>query len=514
MSLARNAVFNLLGAAVPAVLSIVTVPFIVRALGATDFGLLTLVTAIVGYFALLDVNLTAGTTKYVAQFQAVGDTARLNQTLSFGLVVYTGIGLIGMAGLLLFAEPLVVHAFSVPADRQATAVLAVRVAALGFAFGQVQAYLQSLPGALLRFDVSGRVEAVFGTVVPLLTVALLALGLGLVEVVALRVLMSALQAGVLLQRLRGLLPGLAPAWPDRALQRQLVDFSAFAFLSRLASLTYAHADKLIIGARLGVAQVTFFAVPSTLANRVMALVGRLSGVMFPHASALAATGQVATLQRQYLAGSRYLFYLNGAIALTLAGLAPPLLRLWIGPDFATQGAAVMALVALAQWVDSMTHLPSLVNDGLGHPRVSGSLALVRAAMGLGLIALGVAQAGIVGAAWGHLLASLVMSAVFLVYVHGRTVPVALGALLGCLARPAALLLPLGALGLACGWPLAGHPAWLAGQGWWALGAVLAALVAGHGLLAWWGLLDGPQRDRLQAQLRQAIRQQRGHSKVA
>ena len=429
MALARNALFNLMGAALPAVLSVLTIPYIVRSLGTADFGLLTLVTAIVGYFALLDVNLTAGTTKYVAGFHATADANALHQTVTFGLAIYVGIGLAGMAGLLLFAEPLVRHVFSVPADRQTNAVLAVQVASIGFLFGQMQAYLQSLPGAMMRYDVSGRIEAAFGTAVPLCTVALLALGGDLVGVVALRVVMSAVQLMVLVFALRRLVPRFRPTWPPQALRAQLLGFSAYAFLSKLASLTHSNADKLLIGHHLGVAAVTFYAVPSTLTSRVMGLVSRLSGVMFPHASAMAAAGRIDDLRRHYFLGTRYLFFINGAIALILVAFAQPLLTLWIGPEFAQQGAQVMILVALAQWVDSWTNLPSLVNDGLGHPRVTGTLALVRAVFGLLLIFIGLQQFGIVGAAAGHLAASLTMGTVFLVYVHGRTVPVVLGDLL-------------------------------------------------------------------------------------
>jgi len=446
MTLARNAAFNLMGAALPAALSLLTIPYIVHSLGTDDFGLLTLVTAIVGYFALLDVNLTAGSTKYVSQFQAVGDHRQLQQTVCFGLMIYAVIGALGMVGLYLFAQPLVRGVFSVPANRQVTGIAAVQVAALGFAIGQIQAYLQSLPGAMMRFDISGRIEAVFGTAVPLLTVALLSQGMGLVELVMLRVVASALQVGVLVWALGRLMPGFKLGWPQPDLRAKLLGFSAYAFLSKLATLTYAHADKLLIGNRVSVTAVAYFSVPSTLANRVMGLVFRLSGVMFPHASALAAAGRIDELRRHYLLGSRYLFFINGGIALLLAALAEPLLRLWMGSEFADRGAQVMVLVALAQWVDSLTNLPSLVNDGLGHPRVSGGFALIRALVGLLMIVVGVNFYGIVGAASAHLVASVVMSAAFLLYVHGRTVPVRLTDLVRQgFAGPLAVLVPLGLL---------------------------------------------------------------------
>jgi len=85
-------------------------------------------------------------------------------------------------------------------------------------------------------------------------------------------------------------------------------------------------------------------------------------------------------------------------------------------------------MALSQFIDSLTSLPSLVNDGMGHPRVSGMFALARALVGLVLVYFGVAGWGIEGAAWGHLLASNLLSCAFLATVHGRTVPARLGEL--------------------------------------------------------------------------------------
>jgi O-antigen/teichoic acid export membrane protein len=468
MSLIRNAGFNLLGAAVPAVLAVVTVPYIVSVLGNANYGMLVLITSIVGYFALLDINVTASSTKYVAQYRAAGDTARLNETICFGFLIYAGIGLVGMSGLFFSSRWLVSSVFTVPLERQAEAVTAIQIAALGFVFGQVQAYLQSLPGALMRYDVSGRIEALFGSAVPLLTVLLLYLGYGLVELVWLRVGMSALQGLLVWRMVMRLLPTLRWATPGRQIRHTLLSFSAYSFLSRIAALTYSNADKLIIGARVGVSALTFYVVPATLVNRVMSLVFRLSGVMFPHASALAAQGRMAELERDYLFASRYIFFINGAIALTLACFAHPILSLWLNPEFAASGASVMAMVALAQWVDSTTNLPSLINDGLGHPKVSGMFALARSLLGLALIFAGVWRFGIEGAAGAHLLASLVMSLLFVVYVHGRTVPVALARLARESYLPAlTVLAPVGVAALLL------RP--FAERGWFGLCASAAAV---------------------------------------
>jgi O-antigen/teichoic acid export membrane protein len=428
LRLARNALSNLAGAVIPALVALATVPLVVRGLGDAGYGLYSLVTAIVGYFAVLDINVTAGSVKFIAQYNASADRERISETVVFGVLVYCGLGVAGGVGLFLGAHWLVTHVFAVPPGLVTEAVATLKLAALGFFISQLQGYLQSVPQSLMRFDIAARVEVLFGVCVPLLTVLVLMLGYGLFEVILVRVAASSLNCLVLWQSIGNLLPDLSWRTPRSAIRRELLGFSAYSFLSRFASLSYAYADKLIIGALVGVTGLAYFTVASTLANRVLSLTFRLSGVFFPAASSLAASGQLERLDRLYLKASRYIVFINGAVLVLVAVFAYPILLYWMNAEFARNGALVLAVMALSQFIDSLTNLPSLVNDGMGHPRVSGSFALVRALLGLLVVYLGVRWWGIDGAAWGHLAASSVLTAAFLVAVHGRTVPTSLAAL--------------------------------------------------------------------------------------
>jgi O-antigen/teichoic acid export membrane protein len=336
------------------------------------------------------------------------------------------------------------------------ALATLQLAGLGFFIGQLQNYLQSVPQSLMRFDVSSRVEVLFGILVPLLTVLVLMLGYGLFEVILVRVAASALNCLVLWQSVANLLPDLAWRTPRAAIRRELLGFSAYSFLSRFASLSYAYADKLIIGALVGVTGLAYFTVASSLANRVLSLTYRLSGVFFPAASALAASGQLDTLNRLYLKANRYIVFINASVLVLVAVFAYPILLYWMNPAFAMNGALVLAVMALSQFVDSLTNLPSLVNDGMGHPRVSGMFALARALLGLVVVYAGVALWGIDGAAWGHLAASVVLTFAFLLAVHGRTVPTRLPELVSHAYLPSVFGVGLVALGAAVCRPLAGN----------------------------------------------------------
>jgi O-antigen/teichoic acid export membrane protein len=130
----------------------------------------------------------------------------------------------------------------------------------------------------------------------------------------------------------------------------------------------------------------------------------------------------------YLKASRYVVFINASVLVLVAVFSYQILFYWMNPQFARAGQVVLAVMALSQFIDSLTSLPSLVNDGMGHPRFSGMFALARALFGLLVVYVGVAGWGIDGAAWGHLIASVLLTCAFLVAVHGRTVPARLGEL--------------------------------------------------------------------------------------
>jgi O-antigen/teichoic acid export membrane protein len=422
--LLRNSLWNLAGAALPALVALATVPWLIRGLGLEGFGIVTVIGAIVGYAGLFDISLSAGAIKYLAEHHARGDARRFAETFWFGLIFY---GLLGLAGgLLLFAlaGPLLVSFFSVSAALTDDALSALRFAAAGFALSQLQNYLLVVPQALQRYDRSAGSEAVFGIIANLVSAAVALSGGGIAGVVLARVAVSFVNLLWLTHLLSRLDVPLAPALPGRATCVALASFSGHSWLSRLASVLHQHADKLLVGALAGPIALAFYTVPAQLAGRLLGLTYRLASVIYPRVSQLAASGGDAALRTLYLDASRIVGYLNfsalGLVALT----GDVFLRRWVGAEFVADGYPVLLLITAALLADSLTTLPSLVNDGLGHPKVTGRFAIVRGLLGVVLVWLGIQWGGIVGAAAAHLLASVLMAALFIAYVHGRTVPVA------------------------------------------------------------------------------------------
>lgn len=458
--LLRNSLWNVAGSALPAIASLASVPLLIGALGVEGYGIVTIVSSIIGYFAVLDINLSAGAIKYLAESHAAGDGKRFDETFWFGVFFYGVLGLLGALAIFFGARSLAGRFFEVSLDIRDSTIRALQAGAFGFALTQAQNYLIVVPQALQRYDRSAQSEAFFGVLVNVVSVGAALAGSGVAGVIASRVAVSALNVIYLVFLIHRLDLNIRFRWPRKEVRKDLTSFSAYAYLSKLASTLHQHGDKLIVGALAGPVALTFYTVPVTLASRVLGLTYRLSSVIYPRASALAASDRMHELRPIYLGAMRYVTYIN-LVALGIIVLAgDEFLRRWVGEPFVAQGYPVLVLMTIALWADSLTNIPSLVNDALGHPRISGRFALARGIIGVALLYVGALNAGIVGAAIAHLIAALAMSALFLLFVHGRTVPIAfsdamreglgrsllVGLLIFCVLLPLKWLIPEGLLG--------------------------------------------------------------------
>lgn len=429
MGIFRNSAFNLLGAIVPAIAALLTVPAIVAKLGTDQYGVLVIVTAVVGYFALLDVNITAASIKYLSEYHAQKDDQRLAQVWTFGLILYAGIGVLGGGAISIAAHRLAGGVFQIPESLRPEAVAALQWAGAGFAVGQMQTYLQSVFQAMQRYDLSGGFESFFGTFASLLTLATVLAGGGLVDIVIVRLTLSLFNCAAVAYKVRHLFPSAKLARPTAAIAKKLTSFSAYSYLGKLAMVAGANTDKLFVGSLVDMHGVTFFTVPAMLANRVYGLSFRLSAVMFPVASALTARGLTDELERSYVAMTRHVVFINTSLCLLLAAFAPELLHYWAGKAFGPDAVFVLVFLALAFFVDSLTNLPSLVNDGLGRPAFTGTTAVLRAAVGVGAAYYAIGSYGIKGAAIAQFVVSMVATSIFLIIVHRHSIPVRLGLVL-------------------------------------------------------------------------------------
>lgn len=484
-TLRSNAGANFLAGLIPALVVLVTTPVLVRGLGTVDYGLLIVVSSVAGYLAILDVNLTAGSIKYISEYYSIGDRNAVRSTFSFGLIFYLGIAITGAAAISLGA-PILARWFGSEVNGT-QAVEAFMVASLGFALGQINAYLISVPQALQRYDLSGRVEAIAGIAAPALSATAVAFGASLTDVIWLRNAVLLLSLAFLGLAVRRLLPWLNWRWPGAAQRAQLVRFSAYAYLAKLAAVTYLHGDKLVIATVLDVKSVAIYAVPTLLANRLFSTTFRITQVVFPASSALLKQGRSVEVKAILLRSTSLVFTLNACLVVALFLVGDVFLRAWVGAEFAGTGYRVLMLVCGGLLVDSLTNPASLITDSSGRPDVTGRFALLRACVGLAGLLVGAKLGGVVGVALSHLLVSSLFSLAFVAFVMRWIFPMSMAGWLRQAVLPG---LGVALTGLCAGWAVRlVAPGDTVLQAVCAAGAAVAVMVAA----AWLAVLSASDR---------------------
>jgi O-antigen/teichoic acid export membrane protein len=399
-------------------------------LGNDSYGILTLGTAIIGYFSLMDINLTQGSMRYIAEYHAKGDSDKVNEVLSLSLLVYFVLGIVGAVILYVSVDLFLMDMLKIPQKLQVISRTVFHLSAIGFFISFVYNYLNSIPKSIHRFDMVAKIEVGFGIALMVLTVVLLYFGFNLLSVVILRLVMLLLNCITLFIAVKKTIPSsnfLSSISRDTV--RKMLTFSGYSFFSKISATIVINSDRLVIGTIISSSAVTLYTVPFMLVSRLMNISVRLSMIMFPIASEMGSLGKREDLVKIYFTISKYIFFLNIALTTILCLFARQILQLWMGNDFAQQTYIILILLSLSFFTETLTNLPSLINDGLNFPQVTGFFAFGRATFGIVALIIGAIAYGLIGVAVAYFVSSVVMGIAFLLYVHKKTIKVSLNLLI-------------------------------------------------------------------------------------
>ena len=97
-------------------------------------------------------------------------------------------------------------------------------------------------------------------------------------------------------------------------------------ISGLGSQIFSFADRLAVGAVLGLEAVAYYTVVISVAAKILQFSSALTSALMPAVSAWMASGAIRRVQAYFLKTTVALFTLNGLIAGTLLVLSKPLLN--------------------------------------------------------------------------------------------------------------------------------------------------------------------------------------------
>lgn len=419
--LARGALWNFSGLALPGLVAALAMPRLVSGYGLERFGVLAILWMLVGYFGLFDLGLGRALTQLVSVRLAEREERSLPEVVWAGLTLMGAVGAVLGGALALGAPVLAVHALKLPPGLHAETTAALRLIALGVPVVTVSAGLRGVLEARHDFAGISAIRVAMGTLTYAGPLAVLAVSHSLVPaaltLLAARTVALAAHAWLALRAL----PALRARAPLRAeVARALLRFGGWMTVSNLVSPIMASLDRLMVGGLFAVGAVAYYATPHELITKLTLVPSALVTVLFPVFS------QGLVRQREEtgrLFGRALVAVLLalGAVVLVLVCFSDELMTLWMGAEFAERSAPVARWLAAGVLLNGVAFVPVALLHGAGRPDLTAKLHLLElpvylvAFWGLGHLngVVGVAQA------WSLRVA---LDALLLLWVARRYIP--------------------------------------------------------------------------------------------
>jgi O-antigen/teichoic acid export membrane protein len=391
------------------VVSVISLPLMLHALGPTAFGSWVLIqtfSAVNGWFSLGDIGVGAAATYFVGSGLGAEDEAAQYRSAGTAVWIFVALGIVFGAALALFGPPLLPHVFSTPASLRGSVRIAIVWFGLQILFDTVTEGCESILEGCQRVDLSRGTDALRRTLVAVGVVAVASAGGGLRNVA----LVSAAASGIgMLFALTLLTLQVPGAWRSAKVSevRRLLTYGWRVAALDANGVLHRTMDRLLVGSFIGPVAVTVLEVATQVMNVVAAVLSSASYAVLSSAALLAGRRDRDAMARLLQEGTRLTLLVTWPAAAGAAMLAVPIVRVWVGPRY--DAAAGLAAVAIA-YIALAAPLQVGSNLLRGTGRVNDVLRPALAAVTVNLIAsvLLVQAVGTVGVLEGSLIGLVIL----------------------------------------------------------------------------------------------------------
>ena len=364
MSVQRNTVYNIVGAAVPLAAMALAVPPYLAAIGEARYGVLAVLWTLLGYLGLFDLGLGRAVTNRIAMLSGES-TQRREIVFWTALGLNLALGLVG-AGLLWGAATLVFEvAVDVPPELASEVRLALPWMALAFPLLLTSSVMS---GALMgreQFLHQNAVRIGEGALVQFAPLAV-ALTFGpelrglVLTVLAVRTASSLVLFALCVRRL----PTSLRPRVDRVEVRSLFVYGGWVTVTSVIGPLLSTLDRVVIGAIAGVRAVAYYTVPFGVVTQITVLPGSLTAALFPRFSAQKDPDERRRLQA---VGFQSVSAIVTPIVVVALLLIEPTIAWWIDPEFAAVAGPVGILLLPGVWSNCLAYVPYTSLQGEGRP---------------------------------------------------------------------------------------------------------------------------------------------------
>jgi O-antigen/teichoic acid export membrane protein len=407
-TLMRNAAISVARLVVTALVALFLPAYLTHKLPITTYSAWVLVLQMSAYVAYLDFGVQSGVSKYVAEYEAKGDAAGANMRASAGLAIMLSTSILGVLLTLILAwrVPQIFH--DMPALLYPDVRISLVFIGVSLSFGLFCSVFSAIFLGLQRYAVPMAISMVnrilFAVVVCFAVffnsslammgaaVAVINISTGVLQIVAWRRLASRIRIS-----LRGL---------DYDVVKKMLAYCSVLAIWSGAMLCITGLDVTIVG-HYDFSQTGFYSIATLPTNFIIAILGAALGPFLPTASAMSTHRTPSEMGSVLTRTTRYSIMLLLLSGLPLLVGAYPILRLWVGPDYALHTVSYLRVLVLANILRAMCAPYATMLVATESQKVAIIGATVEAIVNVGCSIFLATRIGAIGVAYGTFLGSLV-----------------------------------------------------------------------------------------------------------
>jgi O-antigen/teichoic acid export membrane protein len=396
----RSGLYNMGGQVARGAIGVVAIPFLIRFLGISEYGVWSLACAFLALMTICEGGFSVAAAVFLSKDLATNDTREAGRTLAFILVSATLLS--AVIGLLLwFAGPLLVRPLTAFGRAERGEVgRALQIAGFGAATLILQRTLVGIEQAFNRYGVINALDLAQALFTNLGLVAIAWWGGRTVAMMKWQVLASVLlllaHAGVVTRLFRN--HRLHFGWSGSKGQ-QIFKYSLATWTSVLGSAVFSQCDRLIVGGVLGAPVLGIYSAITGITSKINSFSGTAVQPLVPGIS------REAAINVSSEARIRQAVHLNALIAIGsgtfLYVLADWVMRTLIPGGSAPHSILGLQIAAVIYALYSLNAPGYFILFAVGQPRTNAVVTLSSAIISLVLIFFGARYFGLLGALAGN-----------------------------------------------------------------------------------------------------------------
>jgi O-antigen/teichoic acid export membrane protein len=400
----KNSAANAGGMLISALIAFLLPAYLVHRLSVVEYGAWVLILNLSAYVGYLDFGVQTAVSKYIAEYDAGGDHHGCGQCASAGLFIMSAASLLGVIlslGLAWFVPALFRN---MPAALYRDVRISIAFVGISLSISLATSIFPAIFSGLQRYHVPSMVMIVSRSLYAVALCVAVLLHSSLAVMGATVAAVNLFAAALRIVTWKSMAGHIRVSWHlvDFGILKRMAEYCFILSVWSVAMLFITGLDLTIVG-HYAFAQVAYYSIAASPTNFLLVVVGALLGPLLPAASALSVNRTPYEMGRILLRSTRYTTILLLLTALPMLVGGFPMLRLWVGANFAFNSVQLLRVLLLANVVRMACSPYSTMVVATAKQRVATMSAITEASVNLVASVLLAMRFGAMGVAAGTLI---------------------------------------------------------------------------------------------------------------